>query len=148
MRDKPYLGMGNVDKAEGLYLKEKRKEERIAISIPGGFAQIPIPFLIKDSTVIANDILVYNALSAFANNITKIGYPLLRTISKVARRNERLVMETIKHLVEIGWTTKIRRGQGKSNIYKLHFYKGQKFTRKELKNTKKAINDEIAKFYR
>lgn len=146
MKDKPYTGMGNVNKEEGLCLKKRNEGRRIIVSIPGGFVQVPIPFLRNDPEVIDNDILVYNALGAFVNNITKIAWHFLKTVSKVARRNEKLVTKTIQHLVKIGWITKIRRGLGKSNIYMLHLYKEQKFNKKELESYKKAANEGIGRF--
>lgn len=148
MKNKPYAGMGNVDKEEGLCLKKRNEGRRIIVSIPGGFVQVPIPFLRSDPEVRDNDILVYNALGSFVNNVSKVSWPFLKTVSKVARRNEQLVTRTVQHLVKISWITKIRRGLGKSNIYMLHLYKKQKFTKKELENYKKAADEEISRFSR
>jgi len=149
MRNEPYPGMGNVSKAEGLYLKKKRR--RMAISIPGGFAMIPIPFL-HDPDVTDNDILVYNALATFGSNKIsneiKVSWPLQETVGKVARRCTKVVMRTISHLVKIGWVTKIRRGLTKSNITVLHLYKWQEFTEEQINDTKEAVKNEINRFSR
>jgi len=138
MKDEPYPGMGKVSKAEGLCLKEK-KEKRMSFYFPYGFFVMAGDF-IPDSDVEANDILVFSAISSFADNTKRTCYPTQKTISKLARRNLRLTMETIKHLVKIGWLTKIRRGLNKPNNYIVHFYKGQKFTKKGISDAKNWIN--------
>lgn len=145
MRDKPYPGMGNVDKEEGLCLK-KKKDKEMSFYFPGGFFMMSGDFM-PDCDVEANDILVFSAISSFADNTKRTCYPTQETISKRARRNLRLTMETIKHLVKIGWLTKIRRGLNKPNNYIVHFYKKQKFTEEERREAKNWI-DENRRFSR
>lgn len=145
MKDKPYAGMGNVNKEEGLCLKEK-KEKGMSFYFPHGFFMMAGDFL-PDNDVEANDILIFSAISSFADNTRRTCYPTQETISKLARRCRKVTMRTIKHLVEIGWLTKIRRGLNKPNNYIVHFCKDQEFTKEEIKSAKKWI-DENKRFSR
>ncbi|MBW2995468.1 helix-turn-helix domain-containing protein [Candidatus Woesearchaeota archaeon] len=146
MRDKPYEGMGNVSKAKGLFL-EKKKEKRMSFylsEVP--WASVPVPMQ-DDPEAKGNDLLVYLAINSFADKETATAFPSQEKLTKRAKRKRKTVMETISHLVEIGWATKIRRGQGKANITVLHHYKGEKFTKEQLNNIKELVKKKINNYW-
>ena len=143
MRDEPYPGMGKVSKSEGLYLKKKKPQ--FTFYIQDQYANEPIP-LLDDPEAKANDKLIYLAISSFVNRADGTAFPKQERMTKRASRCRKTINKTINHLVKIGWATTIRRGQGRSNITILHGYKGQKFTKKELKNIRDKINHKTANF--
>lgn len=147
MRNEPYAGMGRVNKSEGLYLKGEKKEKvERAFYIVDQWASVPIALLDDRPDATANDKLIYLSINSFADRGTGSAFPSQKGLVKRASKCERVIRDTIKHLVEIGWATKIRRGQGKVNITILHGRKGQKFTKERLKNIKDVVEGKIADF--
>ena len=148
MKDKPYAGMGNVSKSEGLYLKkEKKSQSRTAFYLVDQWAGEPIE-LLDDPDARANDKLIYLAVSSFADRGMGSAFPTQKALVKRASRCVTVITRTITHLVEIGWATKIRRGQGRANITILHSRKWQKFIKSQLKHIKSVVEGKIDDFRR
>lgn len=147
MRNEPYAGMGKVSKSEGLYLKNEKKPQTAFYLAGDQWASVPVA-LMDDPSSVPNDYLIYLVINSFVDRATGTAFPTQERLTKRTKRCVRVIRESIQHLVDIGWATKIRRGLNKSNITILHASKGQKFTKEQLKKIKDVIEGKIANFRR
>lgn len=109
------------------------------------FTCIPSSLMIdKDSK--GNDLLVYLAVNFYADRTTGVAFINQQKIIDRSKKSEPTVTKAISHLCEIGWATKIRRGQGKVNITILHAFKKQKFTDRQIREIRKDVENKINNF--
>jgi len=145
MKNEPYAGMGEVTKNEGLYLENKKKPQMAFYLAHDQWASVPVA-LMDDPTSVPNDYIVYLVVNSFVDRVTATAFPTYKRITKRAKRCLSVIAKTMSHLVEIGWATKIKRGQGRADITILHARKGQKFTKEQLKAIKDVVEGKITDF--
>lgn len=143
MRNEPYPGMGNVSKAEGLYLRKEKKKLHHAFigKIKKGYAAVPNEFLFDPdiSTPAKTCYAIIDAYSDVDEGITFRGY---ETIGKCMKVGSSLISQLVKELIKKGWATSIRRGLNRTNITKIHSYQWEKMDKEKRK---KIIADVEAK---
>ena len=105
---------------------------------------VSIPFeLMMDKDSKGNDLLSYLAISSFADKETGIAWPKTDKIAERAKKSKKVIIGAIKHLENIKWATKIRRGQGKVNIIILHARKEQDFSKAEKEKIKQDVEQKV-----
>lgn len=151
MQDKPYPGMGNVSKAEGLYLQEEEKQEDNDIAIitrRPPYAKIPFD-LIRDSSIIRPARFLYAMYDSFADNKLHFTFTGQERIAKALGLKSVVTVSRLTTILkEAGWITVIKRGLGKPNIIILHQSKNEVITKEEIKAYKAETEKRIRERYR
>ena len=136
MRNKPYAGMGNVSKTEGLCSKEKKKDKKtyhaFISRIKKGYATVPNELLF-DPNITTPAKACYAIIDAFASADEGMTFRGYETIGKCMTVVSSRISQLVKELVKKGWATSIRRGLNRTNITKLHSYRGEKVNNKKRK---------------
>lgn len=123
-------------------------KESKSIFFLAGDRFVSIPFdLMKDIKSKGNDLLVYLAVNSYADRETGVAWPKQKNIAIRAKRSAKVIGKAVSHLVEIGWATKIRRGQGLPNIIILHARKGQVFGKIRQKEIIKIVETKVRRIF-
>lgn len=152
MRDKPYPGMGNVSKTEGLYLQKEEKEEKddnydtAVFSRKTPFAGIPIKLVKKEPDIINMAKYLYVVYDSCADNKAHFTFTSQKKVGRIMNRNTNTISRLTQILKETGWITIIRMGLGRTNIIILHQFKNEVITEKEKENYKAETKRKIREF--
>lgn len=158
MRNEPYAGMGNVSKAEGLYLQNEKKKKKEMKKIEKkqtfffsrtreGYSMIPNE-LGRDLNLPNSAKVAYLVGVGFADNTTRETFRGRNAIAKYVRVKPNQLSVIYGKLKKAGWITTIQRGLNKTNIIIFHAYKNEKISSKEKKKYKQKIEAQISSFYR
>lgn len=90
----------------------------------GGFTQVP-NILISNPELSAQAKIAYAKLLSYAWNNNMV-FPGLQTMASELGSGVSTISEAITELKNKGWVEVIRRGQGKTNVYKLKYVVSKK----------------------
>lgn len=123
-------------------------KESKSIFFLAGDRFVSIPYnLMTDSDSKGSDLLIYLAVNSYADRETGVAWPKQKNIALRAKRKSKAIGAAVNHLVEIGWATKIRRGQGLPNVIILHARKGQFFGKTRKKEIIKIVETKVRRIF-
>jgi len=156
MRNEPYAGMGNVSKAEGLYLQKKGRKKETALSsehdfffskTKEGYSMIPNE-LIWDKVLKKTAKLTYIAGVSVSDTMSRETFSGRKRVGEIVGINPDHISTQYKQLRVRGWATIIRRGAMRTNIIIFHSYRGQKISEKEKKSYLQTVEKKIEEWRR